>query len=418
MNFILGKDDIWLYFRHLFAAITRFLSTLFLNKFIAANGGSSWLLITGHFQNTLSVLSGFGTGGTQSGVIAGISANSDKNSRQSAIISAALIIALISTLCFFTFWIFNWSTLLPLDLGIFQTSILFSLVIIGSYNVLCISILTGLGELEFVSKSNFGQSMGYVILVSILFFHQSLFLILLILASVQSLTFVFNCYKLREVVGSRGIFIVMPRKEDIVDLLKYGATSLSTSLVGPLSLIFLRLSVERSGGLLAAGHWEVLNRITSIQSILFSTLLTNIFLPVFSREKSLSFSLKALKKSVLTMSGLFVFLWLIIFLFWDFLISVFFDKQFQVLSAYLGLQFFSDMMRMFIWIFSIYFLSRKWVGSFFVIDLIGPFLLVTLVSFFHNLTVSLYLIFNVSVSFLVLLLYLYRLNVKVRRNDV
>jgi hypothetical protein len=119
---------------------------------------------------------------------------------------------------------------------------------------------------------------------------------------------------------------------------------------------------------LAAGHWEVLNRITSIQSILFSSLLTNIFLPVFSSEKSLRISLNSLKKSAQTMLVLFVFLWSVIFLFWDFLISVFFDNQFQVLSAYLGLQFVSDMIRMFIWIFSIYFLANKWVGSFFVID--------------------------------------------------
>jgi hypothetical protein len=241
MNFILGKYDIRLYVRHLFAAVTRFLSTLFLNKFIAAYGGSSWLLSTGHFQNILSVLNGFGTGGSQSGVIAGISANSDINSRQSSIISAALIIAVIATLGFSAFWILNWSALFPLELGIVQRGVLFSLAIIGSYNVLCISILTGLGELEFVSKSNFFQSVGYVILTSTLFFHQSFFLILLILASGQGLTFVFNCYKLRKVVCLRGIFIVMPRKEDVVDLLKYGATSLSTSLVGPLSLIFSQI---------------------------------------------------------------------------------------------------------------------------------------------------------------------------------
>jgi PST family polysaccharide transporter len=164
--------------------------------------------------------------------------------------------------------------------------------------------------------------------------------------------------------------------------------SITTSVIGPLTYIFVRNLIKDKFSIEDSGLWEALNKLSNLQIMLLTSPLSMYYLPRFSELKEG----KSIKKEILNLYKIVVpcifISAFIIYFNSDLFIKYIFSNEFIEIKNLLFFQLIGDGFRVLIWINSYYFLSQRltklFIMSELLINLSFILLILILINIFSN----------------------------------
>lgn len=151
---------------------------------------------------------------------------------------------------------------------------------------------------------------------------------------------------------------------------KFSAMALLSAIVGPLTLIFIRITIITEYSIQEAGIWDAINRLSGFYMLFFSTGLSMYYMPKLAsltNDNQFKVELKAYFK---TFVPLFFLMILGLFLFREIIIEIAFTKAFYSIKEVLFWQLLGDFFKILTLAFGFQILVKTMVKRYILIELV------------------------------------------------
>lgn len=378
-------------------------ATMFLlNKILAVYVGPIGYAVIGQFQNFIQMVTAFSGSAINTAIIKYTAEYHEDESRQRVIWkTAGSIVFLFSLLFSILIIIFQ----KQLSIYIFHTTEYQSIfvwfavfLLLFNFNTLFLAILNGKKEILKLVIANIAGSVFALIVTSILAIQFQLYGALVGLSIYQSLAFfvtLFLCYKADWFEFS---YLFGKIDSDISrKFAGFALMALVSAVCVPLSQMLIRLHLSNNFGLIYAGYWEAMIRLSGAYLMLVTTTLGVYYLPRLSELKELSEIKKEVYLGYKFIFPLALLGGLCVFLLKDWLIVILFSNSFLPMRELVLWQMIGDSLKIGSWILAYLMLSKAMTKLFIVTEIIFA---ITLVVFTYVATSILGFI-GVTVAYLV-----------------
>ncbi|MFJ8219587.1 O-antigen translocase [Bacillus cereus] len=361
------------------ATIIKMFSNLIINKIIAVYIGPTGIALIGQFQNILNTLVTLGSGGITAGVTKYVAQHVDNNQLKKRYISISLFITIFCSI--FTgiviFILKDWLTLKAFsDLKYRSIFIILSVSILFiSLNNYLLALLNGLKKIKVYILINILSSLVALVLTTILTIKYTLYGALLSIVLVQSVVLVVTLvYVIKtkfinniqlNLIGEKGIY---------KDFSQYSLMAIVSMVCIPINQLWIRNLIIDSESLIAAGHWEAMNKISSMYLLVITTALTTYYLPRLSEIRKVEELREEVKKSYRFILPFVLLSCVGIFILRDFIIELLFSKEFYGMRELFVFQLIGDFLKMSSWVLGFLMVARA-MTKVFIITEIGSALL-------------------------------------------
>ena len=369
------KNIIRISILNLLSIFTRLIASLIINKFFALNFGLKNFGLIGNFQNFITIVLNFGNGGINSGVTKYTAEYEGRKKKQidiwiaSFVISSFFSVFIFIALFFFSNYFSNYIFFSDNYTFIFKWLSVFSFLCVINNTLL--SILNGKKKFNYYIISNIVNSLLSILATIILSYFWSISGALISLVINQSLSLILTTYLFfkSENLSDLAIF-KFPTKKNYLKLLHYSLMSIATSVIGPLTYIFIRNLIKEKFSIEDSGMWEALNKLSNLQIMLLTSPLSMYYLPRFSELKEgKSIKIEILNLYKIVVPCIFVSA-LVIYFNSNLFIKYIFSNEFLGIKRLLPFQLIGDGFRVLIWINSYYFLSQRLTKLFIMSELL------------------------------------------------
>lgn len=358
------------------ATALRILAMLGLNKILALYVGPSGYVVIGQFQNAMSIVLSFGSGGINAGVTKMTAERFDDPQgrtnvwRTAFAISAALIGSVAIVLAAASPWISGW---VLEDSSYWSVVLIFALMApLFVLNNFLLSIVNGLKNIRMLVTINIASSVVSLAVTGALVVVWGLYGALVGLAINQSivcLATVALCW--RETWLQRSNFLGAIDWKIATGLGGYAGFTLVAALLSPLTLILIRDGLVSTVGLHDTGYWEAVWRISSAYQMFLTMTLGVYFLPRFAELRSAASLYRELRTAYLFLIPLTLALSLGIFLTRDLIIWLLLSPDFAPASNYFAWQLVGDSLKLGSWILSYLLLARGKLVALTILEVTG-----------------------------------------------
>jgi len=378
-------------------------ATMFiLNKILAVYVGPAGYAAIGQFQNFIQMVTTFAGSAINTAVIKYTAEYHEDENKQRAIWKTAGSIVFLFSLTFSFLIIIFQKTL---SNYIFHTTEYQSIfvwfavfLLLFNFNALFLSILNGKKEIFKLVIANIVGSVFALVVTSILAIQYKLYGALVGISIYQSLAFfvtLFLCYKADWFKLSYLIGKINP---DISRrFAAFALMALVSAVCVPLSQMLIRSHLSNEFGLIYAGYWEAMVRLSAAYLMLVTTTLGVYYLPRLSELKEISDIKKEIYLGYKCIFPLALFGGLCVFLLKDWIIVVLFSKSFLPMSELVLWQMIGDSLKIGSWILAYLMLSKAMTKLFITTEIIFA---ITLVMFTYLIT-GIFGFVGVAVAYLV-----------------
>lgn len=356
------------------AVVVRVLSSVVLNKIIAVYVGPSGYAVIGQFQSLVSMLTTFANGGMNNGVTKGTAEHFDDPERQLRLWQTAGTVTIaIASIVGLGVILFNQAiarrVLNDDRFGSVFVWLGLSLVLIA-LNGLLLAILNGKKQFKlFVAINIVGSLVGLVItgVLTILFGQEGALIALSVNQAVTFFVSVMACvrrpwFRLSMLVGVIDLAVLR-------DLLRFTAMALTSATVVPLTQIMIRNYLIGRFGMVSAGYWEALSRISGLYLTVVTVPLSIYYLPRLAeirstdevRREIVSGYRIILPATILGAAG--------IYLLRDIIIGLLFTRDFVPMRMLFGWQVIGDVFKVSGWLFGYVLIARGMARTFIVMEI-------------------------------------------------
>lgn len=349
--------------------------------------GPSGLALVGNFRNFITSIETISTLGLQNGVVKYVvDAKDDPPALQKVLatvfISLSAMVVLLSAglLLFAHFW----------SVWLFGPASEFHIVFIAlalalpwyAASILLVSVLNGLGQFQQVIRVNlWGNFLGLLIsLVLVWQLHTQGALLSLVIP--PALLFVVVCYYLNQKIHFSDLLSWQAFDRQLLwQLSSYSLMALVATVLGPLVYVQVRNIVIGQLGLVQAGYWEAMTRISSYYFLFIATLLSVYFLPKLSQAKTNKATQQVFFSYYKLVLPLFVLGLFILYLGRNFWVPLLFSKAFSPVTDLFLWQMVGDVFKAASLILGYQFFAKKMTVSFILCELasLGAFYVCTLI---------------------------------------
>lgn len=368
------------------AVVIKMATMLGLNKILAIYVGPAGYAAIGNFQNAIQMITTFGSGAINTGVVKYTAEYHDNEEKQRQVWRTAGTIAVLGSVitgigvAIFSKQIAHWFLQ---DESYSSVFVWFSVTLIFFIiNTLLLAILNGKKEIHRYVIANIAGSLFSLVITSVLAIYFGLQGALTALAIHPSFAFfitLYLCYK-AEWFKFSYLFGCLD-KQVVLNLSKYTAMALTSAACVPVSHILIRSHLIDTLGIEAAGYWEAMWRLSGAYLMLVTTTLSVYYLPRLSELKESS----AIKKEIL--QGYKIILpvaaccGIFIYLFRDFIIEVLFTSDFSAMRDLFAWQMVGDTLKIGSWILAYLMLGQALIKMFVVTEILFSFLFFILTYF-------------------------------------
>ena len=387
------KNIIKISILNLLSIFTRLIASLIINKYFALNFGTKSFGLIGNFQNFITIVLNFGNGGINSGVTKYTAEYEGRKKKQidiwiaTFVISSFFSVVVFISLFFFSNYFSNYIFFSDKYTFIFKWLSVFSFLCVINNTLL--SILNGKKKFNYYIISNIVNSLLSIIATLLLSYVWSIKGALISLVINQSLSLILTGYLFIKSEDINDLTkLKFPPKKNYIKLLHFSLMSITTSVIGPLTFIFIRNLIKDKFSVEDSGLWEALNKISNLQLMLLTSPLSMYYLPRFSELKdgilikNEIFNLYRLIVPCIFISAFFIYFNS------DLIIKYIFSNEFLGVKKLLFFQLIGDGFRVLIWINSYYFLSQRLTKLFVISEVLIniSFILITLIltNYFSN----------------------------------
>ena len=356
-------------------------SSFISNKIVAVYLGPAGIAFMGLFSNLLAVLTAFSNGGINQGVIKYTAEYKNNDQKIKELFSTSLIITLISSFCIgIIIIIFSKSINYHLFKNItpyyFIIILGISIVFNGLYN-LFISIINGYANVKVYTVINCVSTIFNLGLTIILVKYWKLngAILALILSNfigIISLLYYVFYKKILDINNFKNKF----NKLLCNKLLHYSLAALILGTITPFCQIIIRDLIINKMGIVNAGYWQGMMRISDSYLLFFTTSLSVYYLPKLSSlldkkdlKHEIIYGYKVLFFPVLIIT-------ILIYSFRFNIINILFTPTFQPMENLFFYQLIGDVFKIASWILSYLLIAKKMIKELIVTEIIFSFLLV------------------------------------------
>jgi len=359
------------------------LSMLALNKLLAVIVGPAGYALIGQLQNFVTSTTTLANAGVTTGITkytAEYHADTDADSRRE-IWRAGAWIAVAG------------SVLLGLPIALFAEPISVAILhsaefaptfywfppclLLFAINSQLVAILNGLKLIRKFVAASIGASLAGLVFTAAMGWTFALKGVLIAVIANQSLACLITLALCRRDGWFRpGDFFGRTSLGPFRKLSHYSLMAIATSVVGPMALIFIRGRLVQDFGADAAGHWEAVNRISSLYLMFLTTPLSVYYLPRLA-ELSKSREIRGeMRRGYVLLIPAAALLAGMIYLLRDLLIGLLFTSSFAPMRELFGWQLAGDVLRVGAWLLSFFLLSKSLTVPFIVSECAFNLLLV------------------------------------------
>lgn len=343
-----------------------------INKLFAIYLGPSGFAIVGNFQNFLSIIVSFSTGGINNGVIKYIAEENNPGCKNKTIVGSFLIASISSTILFLLLIFFSKlisNTILNNIDFKYVLFLSFVVFIISYYNIM-ICIINGFRNIKKV--------LIYDIIASLINFTCMLFGVIgfglqgALISLIGSYLLLFTVIFIFE---KQYILIFINQIRDSYDLtvikklLKYSLMTITAACCFPLTNIFIRNYIISHISQDSAGYWEAVTRISYTYLLVVTTALGVYYLPKLSETKDqikLRTEVLSAYKIVLPFV---IFAGIVIFLFKNIIITILFSNEFMPMKNLFLFQITGDILKISTWLLGYIMVAKTMVKSYILTEL-------------------------------------------------
>lgn len=345
------------------AVLIKTITLFVLNKILAVYLGPTGYAALGQFQNFIQMVTTFAGSAINTAVIKYTAEYHEDESKQRAIWKTAGSIVFVFSLMFaFLILIFQ----RQLSLYIFHTLeyqtvfVWFAVFLLFfNFNTLFLAILNGKKEILKLVLANIAGSLFALIVTSILAIKLHLYGALIALSIYQSIAFIvtlFLCYR-----ADWFKFSSLFGKIDLEITKKFSSfiwMALVSAICVPLSQMLIRAYLSQEFGLVYAGYWEAMIRLSTVYLMLVTTTLGVYYLPRLSELKMIDEIKKEVYLGYKFLFPLAVAGGVVIFVLRDWIIKVLFSPSFAPMQSLFFWQMMGDALKIGSWILAYLMLSK------------------------------------------------------------
>jgi PST family polysaccharide transporter len=337
--------------------------------------GPSGLALVGNFRNFITSIETLSTLGLQNGVVKYVVDTKDdapalQKVLATVFVSLSAMVVLLSTglLVFAHFW----SVWLFGPASNFHTVFIALALALPWYaaSILLVSVLNGLGQFQQVIRVNlWGNFLGLLVsLVLVWQLHTQGALLSLVIP--PALLFVVVFYYLNQKIHFTDLLSWQAFDRQILwQLSSYSLMALVATVLGPLVYVQVRNLVIGQLGLVQAGYWEAMTRISSYYFLFIATLLSVYFLPKLSQAKTNKATQQVFFSYYKLVLPLFVLGLIVLYIGRNFWVPLLFSKAFLPVTDLFFWQMVGDVFKAASLILGYQFFAKKMTISFILCEL-------------------------------------------------
>jgi PST family polysaccharide transporter len=357
------------------AVLVKMLTLLGINKILAVYVGPTGYAALGQFQNATQMISTAASGAVNTGVVKYTAELHADECLQIRVWKTAGTITLLSSL-FASILIAMFSRDLAelfLDDEAYGTVFLWfaAALVMFVFNALLLSIINGKKEIERYVVANIAGSILALAVTLTLTFFWGLYGALVALGIYQALNFVVTIFVLKSAKWFKFSYLIGRPDFGVARKLgKYAIMALISTILFPLSQIVVRDYIVQKVGVLDAGYWEAMTRLSAAYLMLITSTLSVYYLPRLS-ELHLNVDIRReLYAGYRIILPLVLILCVIIYGLRDLIISLLFTQDFLPMRNLFGWQLVGDFLKIGSWLLSYLMLSKAMLKAFVITEVI------------------------------------------------
>lgn len=357
------------------------------SKVMAVFVGPSGLALVGNFRNFITSIEALSTLGLQNGVVKYVVDTKDDEAALKKVLAtvfvslAAMVLVISVGLVVFAQ---VWSSWLFGSNSDFSTIFLALALALPWYaaSILLVSVLNGLGQFQQVIRVNlWGNILGLLVsLVLVWQLHTQGALLSLVIP--PALLFVIVFYYLNQKIHFADLLSWQAFDRKLLwQLSSYSLMALVATVLGPLVYVQVRNLVIGQLGLVQAGYWEAMTRISSYYFLFIATLLSVYFLPKLAEAKTNKATQQIFFTYYKAVLPLFILGLLALYIGRNFWVPLLFSKDFAPVTDLFFWQMVGDVFKAASLILGYQFFAKKMTLSFILCELasLSAFYVATLI---------------------------------------
>lgn len=376
-----------------FSVLIRLGVGLITSKLLAVFIGPSGLALVGNFRNFNSSLESLSTLGFQTGIVKYVAENKSNKLELQKIISTVFISILtvslfISSILFFfaSYW----------NHTIFGNSYNYQFIFIITaltlpliaVSVFFIAFINGLGNYKKVIWTTIiGSILGLLLSLYLIIQFKTIGALLTVIINPAALFFVVFYFLNKEFPFFDSVRLSYFDSKILKKLSSYSLMIVVSAILSPLVLIAIRNQVIANLGIVAAGYWETITRLSSFYMLFSSTILTVYFFPKLAQANTSLETKQVFWSYYKSILPLFVIGLTVIYFLRFFIIELLFTREFlpvsslffwqllgdifKVASLILGYQFFAKKLTLAFIIFEVFSFGVLYFSSIYLISIFG-----------------------------------------------
>ena len=358
------------------AVIVRTGTSLVLNKVLAIYVGPAGYALIGQFQNALTMVITFATGATGNGVVKLTAEYTTDVERQRRMWRTAGLLVFVTSLVGAVLILVFRDTLASTFLHNVEYSGVFvwlaiCLPLIAS-NALLLAIMNGKKEIRRFVVSNIGGSIVSLLVTGTLAWQFGLYGALVALSVNQGILLLVT---LQQALGTdwfdRHSLVGSIDSKEARRLASFVVMAATTAVVSPLSQILVRSTLVDRFGLIYAGYWDAMWRISALYLTLITTTLSLYYLPRIAEIRQWPEMRRELLLVYRTVLPLVIVASIVIFLARDLIISLLFASDFRPMRVLFAWQMAGDVVKIGSWLLAFLMIGRGLVKSFITTEIIA-----------------------------------------------
>lgn len=355
------------------AVVIKVLSLLAINKILAIFVGPVGYSIIGQFQNALTTITTLASAGVNSGVTKYTAEFNNRPSRQKVVWSTATLTGLAGTIiaAFSLIAFAESASIFLFKSREYTSSLIWAAVCLPLFvlNTLLLAILNGKKEVMKFVLANIYNNIFMLIAVGFGAWIFGLKGALISLAASQSISCIFTlilCWK--EPWFKFSYLWIKFDLKMAKKLFHFTLMAGATSIFGPVSQMIVRNHLIDMTGLISAGYWEAITRISGAFLLIIAMPLSVYFIPRIAEIQSKAELRKEIINGYKLLIPVVISLAILIFIFREQLIRLLFSAEFNPMSNLFLFEMIGDVFRACGWLLSFYLLGKAMTRSFIFVE--------------------------------------------------
>ena len=347
------------------------------SNMLAVFVGAGGMAYLGNFRNFMSTLEGVSTLAFPSGIVKYVGENEEKEKEVTKIITTVLLtflgFSILLGVLIFAFSDYLNAKIFGSDLNL---EIIFKVVAIvlpfNVVSVLYVSIINGLGKYSKLIKATiFSNVLGLLLTVFLIYEYELIGAILSIVFQSTILFLVSFFYVPKELQIIGRIQFKQYDVSVIKKLLGFSFMILPSMLLSPYLTLEIRKFLIERVGLIDAGFWEAMARVSNLYLIFITTLVSIYFYPELVRAKNKWETKKVFLRFYQVIIPIFIVSGVVIYVSRFLILKILFTAEFYPVSDLFIWQLVADFFKICGMILGFHFLAKKMVVPYIVIEVVG-----------------------------------------------